>query len=138
MLEIYRDNCSSLDADCQAIALLPGSYANMDTWFFNEDKTVTKNIGARNPKSAGLFLVKKGFTVYACNFRGTGYSKYNYYYYNNSWQFWNFSWGHYAYYDVPAFVTFIYDRTGEDVILIGNGTGSVAAAAALAYNRCDI
>lgn len=65
------------------------------------------------------------------NSRGNGYSEGHMYYDELCKEYWDFSWGDIAYWDLPCEWEFIDEITGKKPIPLGNGMGAQEIAAAL-------
>lgn len=102
--------------------------ASSDVWTYREKSTLTDGGTA---ESAGMYLVNIGYDVWMSNMRGNGYSYSHEEYSRSCEEFWDFSWGDIAYWDLPSEWELIEHITNEEPIAIGNGMGAQAIAAAL-------
>ncbi|KAL5287226.1 hypothetical protein ACFFRR_008258 [Megaselia abdita] len=65
-------------------------------------------------RSLGCMLHEKGYDVWLPNARGTTYSKRHMHFDSSSESFWNFTWHEIGYYDLPATIDFITNKTGHN------------------------
>ena len=100
-----------------------GMFIDMMSWVFN-DPDVTP----------AFVLAKEGYDVWLGNNRGTRHSDQHITLDNESREYWQFSWEEYGTHDLPAFIDFIKNKTGnQKVNYIGYsaGTTQLLAGAAL-------
>ncbi|KAH0955978.1 hypothetical protein HN011_008776 [Eciton burchellii] len=70
-------------------------------------------------------LCNSGYDVWLANCRGNTYSKQHKYYTIKDKEFWNFSWHEIGYYDLPAMIDYILEKTGySELYYIGYSQGT--------------
>ncbi|XP_077281143.1 lipase 3 isoform X2 [Temnothorax americanus] len=78
-------------------------------------------------KSIPYILCDNGFDVWLTNARGNTYSKSHKHYSIKDKEFWNFSWHEIGYYDLPATIDYILEKTGHSKLYyIGHSQGANA------------
>ncbi|XP_011870620.1 PREDICTED: lipase 3-like [Vollenhovia emeryi] len=78
-------------------------------------------------KSLAYLLCDYGFDVWLTNARGNTYSQSHKHYSNKDREFWNFSWHEIGYYDLPATIDYILEKTGHaELYYIGHSQGAAA------------
>ncbi|XP_045498207.1 lipase 3-like [Colias croceus] len=80
----------------------------------------------RGDKSLAITLAKAGYDVWSANMRGNRYSRRHVYLNpDKDKQFWNYSYHEMGYYDIPAIIDFILQKTGErSLSAIGHSLGN--------------
>ncbi|XP_014486359.1 PREDICTED: lipase 3-like isoform X2 [Dinoponera quadriceps] len=80
-------------------------------------------LGSHN--ALAYILCDNGYDVWLGNARGNSYSRGHKRYSVNDSEFWNFSWHEIGYYDIPALIDYILDKTGhEKLYYIGYSQGT--------------
>ncbi|XP_012536620.1 lipase 3 isoform X2 [Monomorium pharaonis] len=78
-------------------------------------------------KALPYILCDNGFDVWLTNARGNTYSRSHKYYSIKDKEFWNFSWHEIGYYDLPATIDYILEKTGySKLYYIGYSQGTTA------------
>ncbi|XP_012225601.1 lipase 3-like isoform X2 [Linepithema humile] len=78
-------------------------------------------------KALAYTLCDNGFDVWLANARGNTYSKCHKYYSTKDREFWNFSWHEIGYYDIPAMIDYVLEKTGHSQLYyIGHSQGTTA------------
>jgi pimeloyl-ACP methyl ester carboxylesterase len=80
----------------QPVIMQHGLIDDGGTWFFNN-----------NTLDISLELVDLGYDIWATNNRGTAYSNEHLNYTTNDKEFWNFTMGDMARFDVPALIKYV-------------------------------
>jgi len=80
----------------QPVIMQHGLIDDGGTWFFNN-----------NTLDISLELVDLGYDIWATNNRGTAYSNEHLNYTTNDKEFWNFTMGDMARFDVPAHIKYV-------------------------------
>lgn len=76
-------------------------------------------------KALPYLLCDDGFDVWLMNARGNTYSKSHKHYSIKDRKFWNFSWHEIGYYDLPATIDYILEKTGHSKLYyVGHSQGS--------------
>ncbi|EFN70010.1 Lipase 3 [Camponotus floridanus] len=76
-------------------------------------------------KALAYVLCDNGFDVWLANARGNTYSKGHKHYSIKNREFWNFSWHEIGYYDLPAMIDYILEKTGHsELYYIGHSQGT--------------
>ncbi|XP_032664161.1 lipase 3-like [Odontomachus brunneus] len=82
-------------------------------------------LGSHN--ALAYVLCDNGFDVWLGNARGNSYSRNHKYYSVKDSEFWNFSWHEIGYYDIPALIDYILNKTGHTKLYyIGYSQGTTA------------
>ncbi|KAM0731929.1 Lipase 3 [Formica fusca] len=76
-------------------------------------------------KALAYVLCDNGFDVWLPNARGNTYSKHHKHYSIKDKEFWDFSWHEIGYYDLPATIDYILEKTGHsELYYIGHSQGT--------------
>lgn len=76
---------------------------------------------------SGYILCEAGFDVWLPNARGNAYSKKHKTYTIKDKEFWDFSWHEIGYYDLPAIIDYVLEKTGHsEVYYIGYSQGTTS------------
>ncbi|KAL6440421.1 hypothetical protein ACFW04_003148 [Cataglyphis niger] len=76
-------------------------------------------------KALAYVLCDNGFDVWLANARGNTYSKQHKHYSVKDKEFWNFSWHEIGYYDLPAMIDYVLEKTGHsELYYIGHSQGT--------------
>ncbi|CAJ2668468.1 unnamed protein product [Trifolium pratense] len=86
-------------------------------------------------QSLGFLLADNGFDVWIANGRGTKYSSTHTSLSPNDMAYWDWSWDELAGYDLPAFVHYVYNHTGQKMHYTGHSQGTLIAFAALSQGK---
>ncbi|XP_070545445.1 gastric triacylglycerol lipase-like isoform X2 [Ptychodera flava] len=87
-------------------------------------------------QSLGYILADAGYDVWLGNCRGTTYSKNHISLSPERKEFWEFSWDEMAKYDLPAFINYALNVSGQSQLYyIGHSQGTTIAFAAFSQNR---
>ena len=85
--------------------------------------------------SIAYYFVNKGYDVWFGNNRGNKYSCKHEKYSTKDPEYWDFSFQEMADYDVPTFIDFVKEKTGNDKItVLGHSQGAIQMFAALSEN----
>ncbi|XP_020203373.1 triacylglycerol lipase 2 [Cajanus cajan] len=115
---------SGKKADKPPVLLQHGIFADAITWLFNLPD-----------ESLGFILADNGYDVWLANTRGTKYSSGHTSLDPNDMAYWDWSWDELASYDLPAFVQYVYNQTGQKVHYVGYSLGALMALAAFSQGQ---
>ncbi|KAM6546529.1 hypothetical protein CsatB_027265 [Cannabis sativa] len=111
---------SGKQADKPPVLLQHGIFSDGVTWVRNSPE-----------ESLGFILADNGYDVWLANSRGTVYSRGHQSLTPNDPDYWNWSWDELAAYDLPAFIQYVHDQTGQNIHYVGHSLGTLMAFAAL-------
>ncbi|RDX70564.1 Triacylglycerol lipase 2, partial [Mucuna pruriens] len=101
------------------------SYSNdAITWLFNSPD-----------ESLGFILADNGYDVWFANTRGTKYSSGHTTLNPNDMAYWDWSWDELASFDLPAFVHYVYNLTGQRIHYAGHSLGTLMALVAFSQGQ---
>ncbi|KAL2331049.1 hypothetical protein Fmac_018630 [Flemingia macrophylla] len=115
---------SGKKADKPPVLLQHGIFSDAITWLFNPPD-----------ESLGFILADNGYDVWLANTRGTKYSSGHTSLNPNDMAYWDWSWDELASYDLPAFVQYVYNQTGQRVHYAGHSLGTLTALAAFSQGQ---
>ncbi|KAK7339353.1 hypothetical protein VNO77_20014 [Canavalia gladiata] len=115
---------SGKKADKQPVLLQHGLIADATTWFLNSPN-----------ESLGFILADNGYDVWLASTRGTKYSRGHKSLNPNDMDYWNWSWEELANYDLPTFVQYVYNNTGQRIHYTGHSLGTLIALAAFSQGQ---
>ncbi|KAF4368977.1 hypothetical protein G4B88_011805 [Cannabis sativa] len=111
---------SGKQADKPPVLLQHGIFSDGVTWVRNSPE-----------ESLAFILADNGYDVWLANSRGTVYSRGHQSLTPNDPDYWNWSWDELAAYDLPAFIQYVHDQTGQNIHYVGHSLGTLMAFAAL-------
>ncbi|KAK7306903.1 hypothetical protein VNO77_44864 [Canavalia gladiata] len=111
-------------ADKPPVLLQHGLFMDGLTWIFNSPN-----------ESFGFILADSGYDVWLANTRGTKYSSDHKSLNPNDQVYWDWSWDELARYDLPAFVQYVYNYTGQRIHYAGHSLGTLIALAAFSQGQ---
>ncbi|XP_020211098.1 triacylglycerol lipase 2 [Cajanus cajan] len=111
-------------ADKPPVLLQHGIFSDATTWLINSPD-----------ESLGFILADNGYDVWLANVRGTQYSNGHTSLNPNDKAYWDWSWDELAGYDLPAFVQYVYNYTGQRMHYAGHSLGTLMALAALSRGQ---
>ncbi|KAK7327224.1 hypothetical protein VNO80_31589 [Phaseolus coccineus] len=115
---------SGQKADKPPVLLQHGLFCDALTWLIN------------GPDEAlGFILADNGYDVWISNTRGTKYSRGHRSLGSNDAAFWNWSWDELASYDLPAFVNYVHNNTGQNIHYVGHSLGTLMAFTAFSEGQ---
>ncbi|KAK7306901.1 hypothetical protein VNO77_44862 [Canavalia gladiata] len=115
---------SGKKADKPPVLLQHGLFIDAITWLFNSPN-----------ESLGFILVDSGYDVWLSNTRGTKYSSGHKSLSPNDKAYWDWSWDELTRYDLPAFVQYVYNHTGQTMHYAGHSLGTLMALAAFSQGQ---
>ncbi|KAL0116201.1 hypothetical protein PUN28_011209 [Cardiocondyla obscurior] len=127
-----NEDCSSSDLDCHKILETLGCYTNpsskLPVIICHGVLSSSADWVLLGPEKALAYvLCDNGFDVWLANARGNTYSKSHKYYSIKDRDFWNFSWHEIGYYDLPATIDYILEKTGyTQLYYVGHSQGATA------------
>ncbi|KAG5128915.1 hypothetical protein JHK84_035312 [Glycine max] len=86
-------------------------------------------------ESLGFILADNGYDVWLANVRGTKYSRGHISLHPNDMAYWDWSWDELARYDLPAFVQYVYNQTGQRMHYAGHSLGTLMVLADLSRGK---
>ncbi|KAL3309628.1 hypothetical protein Ciccas_011824, partial [Cichlidogyrus casuarinus] len=109
--------------------ILPGKTqpANGKVIFLQHGLLDSAHTWINNPsnQSLGFILADHGYDVWLSNSRGSTYSQKHVKYDKKTLNFWEFSWDEMVYYDLPAMIDYILNRTAvEQIYYVGHSQGT--------------
>ncbi|KAK7327223.1 hypothetical protein VNO80_31588 [Phaseolus coccineus] len=111
-------------ADKPPVLLQHGIFSDASTWLVNSPD-----------ESLGFILADNGYDVWLANVRGTKYSNGHTALDSDDEAYWDWSWDELAGYDLPAFVQYVYNYTGQTIHYAGHSLGTLMALAALSQGQ---
>ncbi|CAJ1965288.1 unnamed protein product [Sphenostylis stenocarpa] len=115
---------SGQKADKPPVLLQHGIFSDASTWLVNSPD-----------ESLGFILADNGYDVWFANVRGTKYSNGHTSLNPNDQGYWDWSWDELAGYDLPAFVQYVYNYTGQKMHYAGHSLGTLMALAAFSQGQ---
>ncbi|XP_020211110.1 triacylglycerol lipase 2 [Cajanus cajan] len=116
---------SGKKVDKPPVLLQHGIFSDAKTW-----------LGNSPDESLGFILADNGYDVWLANARGTQYSNGHKTLNPNDKAYWDWSWDELASYDLPAFVQYVYNYTGQQRMhYAGHSLGTLMALAALSQGQ---
>ncbi|RDX74414.1 Triacylglycerol lipase 2, partial [Mucuna pruriens] len=106
------------------ILLQHGIFIDATTWLSNSPD-----------ESLGFILADNGYDVWLANTRGTQYSSGHKSLNPNDMAYWDWSWDELASYDLPAFVQYVYNYTGQKLHYAAHSLGTLMALAAFSEGQ---
>ncbi|KAH1051606.1 hypothetical protein GLYMA_08G167700v4 [Glycine max] len=100
---------SSNNTDKPPVLLQHGIFCDALTWLVNSPD-----------ESLGFILADNGYDVWLANTRGTKYSNRHISLDPDDMAYWDWSWDELASYDLPAFVQYVYNHTGQRIHYAGH------------------
>ncbi|KAK7339325.1 hypothetical protein VNO77_19985 [Canavalia gladiata] len=114
----------SKKAHKQPVLLYHGITQDALTWLLNS-----------KDESLPFILANNGYDVWLASTRGTKYSRGHISLGPNDMDYWNWTWEELASYDLPAFVQYVYNNTGQRIHYTGHSLGTLLALAALSQGK---
>ncbi|TKY47924.1 Triacylglycerol lipase 2 [Spatholobus suberectus] len=115
---------SGKKVDKPPVLLQHGLFSDAITWLVNCPN-----------ESLGFILADNGYDVWLANTRGTKYSRGHRSFNPNDMAYWDWSWDELARYDLPAFVKYVYNHTGQRMHYAGHSLGTLMALAAFSQGQ---
>ncbi|CAJ1948757.1 unnamed protein product [Sphenostylis stenocarpa] len=115
---------SGLKANKPPVLLQHGLFCDALTWLVNPPE-----------ESLGFVLADSGYDVWVANTRGTISSRGHRSLSPNDADYWNWSWDELASYDLPAFVKYVHNNTGQKLHYVGHSLGTLMAFAAFSRGQ---
>ncbi|KAG5000431.1 hypothetical protein JHK87_021503 [Glycine soja] len=115
---------SSNNTDKPPVLLQHGIFCDALTWLVNSPD-----------ESLGFILADNGYDVWLANTRGTKYSNRHISLDPDDMAYWDWSWDELASYDLPAFVQYVYNHTGQRIHYAGHSLGTLMALASFCQGQ---
>ncbi|KAH1189743.1 Triacylglycerol lipase 2 [Glycine max] len=111
-------------ADKPPVLLQHGIFSDASTWLVNSPD-----------ESLGFILADNEYDVWLANVRGTKYSSGHTSLIPNDTAYWDWSWDELASNDLPAFVQYVYNYTGQRIHHASHSLGTLMALAAFSQGQ---
>ncbi|XP_058070825.1 triacylglycerol lipase 2-like [Magnolia sinica] len=116
--------CSETTGSRPPVLLQHGVLMDGITWLLNSPD-----------QSLSFILADSGFDVWIANSRGTKWSRGHTSLGPNDPAYWDWTWDEMAAYDLPAFVTYVNDQTGQKLNYVGHSLGTLLALASFSQKK---